>query len=384
MAAGIGHRRQRPARFKLELVSSAPRPCLWVSQETEEDAHTALRAGPPPRKPPHSGILGTLPPEILTTVLMNLDLTTLHDLRLLNTHYKEHIDTLHAYTVLKQHANHTLRIMLRVKIARHFPLSHLWHEFRQPHCRTCGAFGPYVFLPTLTRVCNRCLCTRHEFQVAPLDLMTGRFPFAQEMARELPTVHAFPGVFGGTPLEFFITDEVERLVSVEEAEVAVAALIAHKYGQLVDPERLRRERLGRELRYSTSLMPARLKAGNPGLANWFYEFARTRWMCMGATDLPYWDGKRGMAESGIYCSACTFRREYEKTDEEEKGLWKDMGPLPLGNHVAFYVGDIGGHFENCRFVREGYVFGAKDGLSGGLSNLRDFFISEDGIISLSV
>ncbi|EEH35744.2 hypothetical protein PAAG_00067 [Paracoccidioides lutzii Pb01] len=34
-----------------------------------------------------------------------------------------------------------------------------------------------------------------------------------------------------------------------------------------------------------------------------YEMARRLWMGMGATDLPYWDGRRQMVESGIYCSA---------------------------------------------------------------------------------
>ncbi|KLJ07020.1 hypothetical protein EMPG_17495 [Blastomyces silverae] len=411
MAPGIGHRRLRPARFKLERY-------------TQHD----LAAIPPPEpsvppsdstRPPADGgnLVSRLPPELTTTILLYLDLNSLLTLRLINTLYRTLIDSLHPYTLLKQHAPHTLRILHKVQLASHFPLHQLYSEFRHPHCRACGAFGPLVFLPTLTRCCHRCLWTRARFQVARIgflvDHLVDQFPgdLAPEelealvaLLKQLPTVHVFPGAYGRDPLHFDIIDEPIGLVSIAEAEKAtvkwlgtherfresIASLKAPRLGQGQSQSQGQGQGQDQDQgRTESSINIPRLME--------IYEMARSRWMGTGATDLPYWDAQRQMAESGIYCSPCALQREYENRYEQDEGMGEEgQGDTliwdgddgtdarnttgPRVDNAAFYMGDICRHFEECELLRKGYVFGMKDGMTRGIGNGPDFWINADGCI----
>ncbi|KKZ62249.1 hypothetical protein EMCG_00416 [[Emmonsia] crescens] len=386
MASGIGHRRLRPVQYKLELHTSHDIAKIPLPNPIVPTTST---------RPPvlDSGKLTTLPPELTATILLHLDLNTLLTLRLINTLYKTLIDTLHPYKLLKQHAPHTLRILHRVQLSSHFPLHQLYTEFRQPLCRTCGAFGPLIFLPTLTRCCNQCLWVRARFQVAPFGCLLG--PFARDLTpeelmammlllKQLPTLLAFPGSYGSGPLHFGITDETIGLVSVAEAE------------------RVMVERLGPRGRFQRVISSLRAQGQEQGpgqcsidiqhLLVGVYEVARTKWMGMGATDLPYWDAQKQMTESGIYCSPCTLQREYENRYEQGEGEQEDQQALiwdgdnprngsgPRGDNVAFYLGNICGHFEECELLKKGYVFGMKDGMTRGIGNGADFWINADGSV----
>ncbi|KAL2361001.1 hypothetical protein RJZ56_006124 [Blastomyces dermatitidis] len=410
MAPGIGHRRLRPARFKLELY-------------TQHD----LAAIPPPNpsiptfdsKCPRAGggnLVTRLPPELTTTILLYLDLNSLLTLRLINTLYRTLIDSLHPYTLLKQHAPHTLRILHKVQLASHFPLHQLYTEFRHPHCRACGAFGTLVFLPTLTRCCDRCLWTRAHFQVAHIGFLADQFPgnltpveleALVSLLKQLPTVHVFPGAYGRDRLHFDIIDEPTGLVSIAEAEKATVKWLGTRERFRGSIASLKAPRLGRgqgqgrgrgqgqglsqdQGRTESSINIPRLME--------IYEMARSRWMGMGATDFPYWDAQRQMAESGIYCSPCTLQKEYEYRYEQDEGMeeeghgdtliWDgdDHGADarnttgPRVDNAAFYMGDICRHFEECERLRKGYVFGMKDGMTRGIGNGPDFWINADGCI----
>ncbi|OJD24116.1 hypothetical protein ACJ73_04522 [Blastomyces percursus] len=408
MAPGIGHRRLRPARFKLELY-------------TQHD----LAAIPPPdpsvpspniTRPRADGgnLVTRLPPELTTTILLYLDLNSLLTLRLINTLYRTLIDSLHPYTLLKQHAPHTLRILHKVQLASQFPLHQLYTEFRHPHCRACGAFGPLVFLPTLTRCCDRCLWTQTRFQVARVGFLVDQFPgdltpdeleTLVSLLKQLPTVHVFPGPYGRDPLHFDIIDEPIGLVSIAEAEKATVKWLGthERFRESIASLKAPLQRRGQ----GRSQEPGQ-RQDNQGRTEFsidihrlmeIYEMARSRWMGMGATDLPYWDTQRQMAESGIYCSPCTLQKEYENRYEQDDGMGEEGqggGALiwdgddhgtdarnttgPRVDNAAFYMGDICRHFEECERLRKGYVFGMKDGMTRGIWNGPDFWISADGSI----
>ncbi|PGH00030.1 hypothetical protein GX51_06029 [Blastomyces parvus] len=389
MAPGIGHRRLRPARLKLELYTEydlakipPPAPSAPPSDST---------------RPPADGgnLVARLPPELTTTILLHLDLNSLLTLRLINTLYRTLIDSLHPYTLLKQHAPHTLRILHKVQLASHFPLHQLYAEFRHPHCRACGAFGPLVFLPTLTRCCDRCIWTRPRFQVARIGFLASQFPgdFTDEeletlvsLLRQLPIVRVFTGVYGRDPSPIDIVHEPIGIVSVAEAEKAIVNWLGtvERFRGVIASLKAPR---GRTEPSSDVLRLMEM-----------YGTARSRWMGTGVTDLPYWDAQRQMAESGIYCSPCALQREYENRYEynEELGgegrrwdtlIWDgddDAGARntdgPRGDDVAFYMGDICSHFEECELLRKGYVFGMKDGMTRGIGNGPDFWIHADGHI----
>lgn len=92
------------------------------------------------------GNLKAFPREILDEVLMFLDLDALRAVRQLNRTYFSVATNLPAYKILREHASEVLQIMHMTRTARFFNIYRIFDEFCQPYCRTCGDFGPCVFL----------------------------------------------------------------------------------------------------------------------------------------------------------------------------------------------------------------------------------------------
>ncbi|KAK2740885.1 hypothetical protein FQN55_008583 [Onygenales sp. PD_40] len=201
-APGIAHRRVQPALFKPHL------PFESAAQRQKSKFNT----GKQPRKvcrlestewkqalPKRT--LGDLPPEILVNILVEqADLATLEAVRQLNSSYKHLVESLLEYKLVRQHASHTMRVIHAARIAPFVTARQLFTEMCQPWCRTCGdgVFGPFVFLPKLSRCCNRCLKNdKRPLAVAPMEYLLVNYFLDRDTIKEsLPTVHAFPGIYG--------------------------------------------------------------------------------------------------------------------------------------------------------------------------------------------
>lgn len=160
MASGTAFRRKEPARDVLNLYPN----------ESPQKTKPKLYEAPPSSQltrnnsPPSTPLLGDLPPELMRQVLLSLDLTSLGMLRRVNTAARRLIESLPEYSLLRKHASYTLRVMDATKCTSYFQIRWLFRELCHPRCRTCSDFGPFLYLPTITRSCLKCSIKLHQPQ----------------------------------------------------------------------------------------------------------------------------------------------------------------------------------------------------------------------------
>jgi hypothetical protein len=249
-----------------------------------------------------------MPVEIRHMVLLQLDLATMDIVRCVNSHFRALVESLPAYKLLKEHANHTLCVIRKTRMAPIITIGALFTEFCQPSCRGCGAFGPFLFLPTIQRCCENCLQGNGDFQLVPLLEVQPNFGITQYWARKwLPVIYSPSGVFGdGWRNELHYNPRV--------------------FVSLVHIENLARE-----------VDPSKEVIRRP--IDWLQK-----WRCRGATDLPFWDWGKQTVESGVYCSDCSFHKIFS----EYYGSVRTTGE---GNSDAYSLETIPRHFERCEFLR---------------------------------
>jgi hypothetical protein len=138
MASGFAHRRAKPAIYKLNVY---PRSSIWAcrwesSREPPRKQHLKAkharqqnRAKDPGRgrrrhgcrkahfRQTHHTGLSTMPLEIVHEILLNLDLKSLGNTRQVNSQFQRCVESLPAFTLLRQHAPHTLEVIHRAGLA---------------------------------------------------------------------------------------------------------------------------------------------------------------------------------------------------------------------------------------------------------------------------
>lgn len=144
-------------------------------------------------QPPSTPFLGHFPPELLRQILFELDINSLGMLRRVNTITRNIVESLPAYVLLREHASDALRIMNATKCISYFPIRWLFDELRQPRCRTCSDFGPFLYIPTVSRSCLQCNITRPEYRVAPLTDVMFHFGVTRNTLKSIPNIYPLPG-----------------------------------------------------------------------------------------------------------------------------------------------------------------------------------------------
>lgn len=131
-----------------------------VRVRTPSDAAEVLESLTLPFETPAVAGLGDLerlPTEVVTLILPYLDLCSYFRLRHVNRKARLLCTTLKDYRLLPRHAFDAWRSLLRTGVAQNSTLMDLWHVLVTSPCGICGHFGPYLFLPTLTRCCLCCI-----------------------------------------------------------------------------------------------------------------------------------------------------------------------------------------------------------------------------------
>ena len=103
------------------------------------------------------GCLDSFPVEILRIICSYLDIESLLNFRKINQVARQVVSNVPGYQVVTTHALTPLCALLRTEIASHFTLGNLFDVLCTQDCRSCGDFGGFVFLPSLTRICFPCL-----------------------------------------------------------------------------------------------------------------------------------------------------------------------------------------------------------------------------------
>ncbi|KAL2020948.1 hypothetical protein VTK56DRAFT_7835 [Thermocarpiscus australiensis] len=142
------------------------------------------------------GHLSTLPLEVLTNVLLRLDILSLTDFRLVNQSAMQMVDSIPQYQLVYRHCPQILRSIISTE-ARHFDFRTLHDALCKPKCVTCGDFGGYLYLITCLRVCYICFTGNSRFLPVngkQASMITG---CPRKELKQLPHIRSIRGRYAG-------------------------------------------------------------------------------------------------------------------------------------------------------------------------------------------
>ncbi|KAK2757534.1 hypothetical protein FQN54_004503 [Arachnomyces sp. PD_36] len=364
MASGTAYRWTEPARYALNLYSSEHPEAL--------EGETKLYKAPPVqlsdrKQPPSASRLGEIPLELLHQVLLDLDLHSLGMLRRVNSTMRCLVESLLEYSVLRNHASHTLRVMDATKCTASFPVRRLFQELSQPYCRTCSDFGPYLYLPTLTRSCFNCNMYRPEYQVAPTPDVMLHFGISGKDLKSIPIL--YPLRDNKHHMDDVVECSKQRMVDVAQAR-ELGLRINGSLEKMKKDFRIRRnkhrdkEKTAR-LKWKEDIRTGRSERREPGYrsipGNLTNSWEASEWRMLGTTSFPYWDRHTGLSEPGVYCRACTYQFEERGGRGRQSCQPWGRGRGKRAYDRAFLQAQLPEHFRRCSAVKEDYNFHKREG-----------------------
>jgi len=108
------------------------------------------------------GQLDQLPTELLTQVLLYLDLPSLTCFRRVNRRAMEIVDSLPQYAAIFRHCPNIIRAIISIQ-ADAFDCHTLYKTLSTTRCSTCERFGDHLYLIDCRRVCYLCFTRRPEY-----------------------------------------------------------------------------------------------------------------------------------------------------------------------------------------------------------------------------
>ncbi|KAI0116280.1 hypothetical protein GGR51DRAFT_312716 [Nemania sp. FL0031] len=117
--------------------------------ETRCPLDNGLQDSPQPQQ--SAGQLDMLPLEIITSILLTLDLPTLTTFRLTNRRAMALVSSIYQYGMVLKHCPDILRAIISIN-ANSFDCMTLYQVLSNRKCETCHRFGSYLYLVTCKRV----------------------------------------------------------------------------------------------------------------------------------------------------------------------------------------------------------------------------------------
>lgn len=108
------------------------------------------------------GKLDQLPAELLTQVLLSIDIPTLTRLRRVNRRAMDLIDSIPQYSAIIKHCPDIIRAIISIQ-ADAFDCNVLYTTLSTTRCSTCKRFGDHLYLITCRRVCYFCFTMRPKY-----------------------------------------------------------------------------------------------------------------------------------------------------------------------------------------------------------------------------
>ncbi|RAL03657.1 F-box protein [Aspergillus ibericus CBS 121593] len=139
--------------------------------------------------------LGRLPLETVHEICLHLDIQSLFQLRQVSRRTQQIVSTTRGYQQTTTHALDALCVILRTKIASHFTLSELLKVLCTRDCLLCGAFGGFIFLPSLLRCCFSCIRNGDLPLVISVTDAKKRFRLMSPALRSIPALQTIPGMY---------------------------------------------------------------------------------------------------------------------------------------------------------------------------------------------
>ncbi|KAF5004051.1 hypothetical protein FDECE_9426 [Fusarium decemcellulare] len=161
--------------------------------------------------------LGTLPPEILASILNLLDFQSLSRLSRVSLWAKLSVEALPAYKEFFQHASEVLLALSLTRLLHFHSAALLRQTLREKECITCRReFAGFVFLPTFERVCYECLCGLPRFRVTTIENVKECFGLLDRQLLGIPTLHSISGWYNVGRDSRYI--DATRLVSAKQVK----------------------------------------------------------------------------------------------------------------------------------------------------------------------
>ncbi|KAK4103329.1 hypothetical protein N658DRAFT_494656 [Parathielavia hyrcaniae] len=218
------------------------------------------------------GMLDRLPPELLYDIVLRLDMHSMFRLRQANRRGRQMADALSEYRAVVTHGLNLLCALLRTRLAAFVSLSDFYHSLCTRGCALCcGEFSGFMFLPTWTRCCFRCVQNAPETQVRSLASVRKQLGLSKAQILSLRPFRTFPGIYS--------MDESPYKSRITAVSLHLAGLLA---GQ-----------------------PAK-EGGQAPLADCQQ---RRNFNSLASCALPHYDKRTGHVERGLSCAGCQLAFE---------------------------------------------------------------------------
>ena len=237
----------------------------------------------------------SLPMDILTQIVLSLDIRTVFQLRQVNSVARAAVDSFLEYKLLSKHALKVYCALMRTNLAGRVTLNDFFDLMCTKECVLCGAeFGGFVFLPTWLRCCYSCIQTAPQTKICE--------------AKGLENALLWMDV---ADTDFF------DFTCLRGRYTASAAL----------------------LKEPTQLVPL-VQDGVPEIPFRFLPSTIEIFRYVGSCSLPYYNKHVGTVEHGISCSGCQL--------EFERRVFKDFDFDSIARSSQTYS-DAGflEHFKKC-------------------------------------
>lgn len=161
------------------------------------------RTGPPgPHHPRRGksladgGTLSVLPPELLFNVLLNLDLVSLMDFRLVNRHAADLVHSHPQYGVITTHGRGAPHAIHLIGSGRFITLEDMYGALTAKKCARCDSFGGYIYLLTSVRLCCACFTTKDRCVAKRRIQLVKGYDLYKDAIERLPRMPVLLGRYG--------------------------------------------------------------------------------------------------------------------------------------------------------------------------------------------
>ncbi|EKD20705.1 hypothetical protein MBM_01387 [Drepanopeziza brunnea f. sp. 'multigermtubi' MB_m1] len=260
------------------------------------------------------GRLARLPLEILNKILFELDVESLGSIRLLNTWFKDVVDSLPAYRALAIYATHALRALTVTNMLSQHSVGHLYDTLTKSRCTTCSmSLGPFLFIPTGRRYCYCCIKTHPHMQMLTYTSAKKLFRLSKKALKQIAIIATVPGTYG---LSRKPHKRRTRIVSVDAATQLAIMIYSRDVAESI-------------------------------IMDWYctrHPDPNNTLRFMACTPFPYLDAQQHRSQKLVYCHGCEY--DWYTSSEDYSPGYSPMD-LFIKQGSSFTEDKFLAHYEEC-------------------------------------
>jgi len=286
------------------------------------------------------GLFDSLPLELVTDIILHLDIETLFHLRRVNRRAMQVIDAIPQFQRIVRHNLATLRAILSIKVGSQTTFDNLYHTLASPNCEECNDFAGYIYLLGCRRVCFLCFTEHSKYLPLSGHEVMRSFAVHRSFLSSLPRrMLSVPGCYAPNERtrrarQTLFDREAARqaCVAAHGSALAMERLVAERESKALEQYH---DRVAQESAGVSRPKPRR----PPNLVAWDGQSSDAR-RFVAIVRAPWVDPSTGSPVSGFYCVGCEretrrrplhWRRRY--TTEKFLEHLQQCGPIENGAHL---------------------------------------------------